>query len=90
MTSFKAGTIVCFICQRPIAFRAEATQLTYASPDDVGDIARYGGLGSTEHVGSHGLSEPSGLSRQPDSWVVNPRCRECERCLRCGRLQESW
>ena len=42
MTFLKAGTTVCFICQRPIVSRVEAAQLTYASPDDVGDIARYG------------------------------------------------
>jgi hypothetical protein len=36
------GTSTCFICGRPIATHPEAAQLEYASPDDVGDIARHG------------------------------------------------
>lgn len=36
------GTSTCFICDRPIATRLEAAQLEYASPDDVGDVARHG------------------------------------------------
>ena len=36
------GTSTCFICGRPIATRLEAAQLEYASPDDVGDVARHG------------------------------------------------
>jgi len=36
------GTSTCFICGRLIATRLEAAQLEYASPDDVGDVARHG------------------------------------------------
>lgn len=36
------GTSTCFICGRSIVMRLEAAQLEYASPDDVGDVARHG------------------------------------------------
>jgi len=42
MSFLLPGTSTCFICGRPIATRLEAAQLEYASPDDVGDIARHG------------------------------------------------
>jgi hypothetical protein len=42
MSLLSLGTTACFICGRAIALRVEAAQLEYASPDDVGEIARRG------------------------------------------------
>ena len=42
MSFLALGSSTCFLCGRVIAARVEAAQLEYASPDDVGDVARHG------------------------------------------------
>jgi hypothetical protein len=42
MSFLSPGKSTCFMCGRSIEARVEAAQLEYASPDDVGDIARQG------------------------------------------------
>jgi hypothetical protein len=42
MSFLTIGVSTCFICGRPIEARIEAAQLEYASPEDVGEVARQG------------------------------------------------
>src|SRR4051812_45138522 len=42
MSFLTLGASTCFICGRPIEASIEAAQLEYASPEDVGDVARHG------------------------------------------------